>query len=103
MKKNLKLMLKELCCSRCKSDFDENSINFIHQNKECNVVNIVCQKCGKDFGLAFLKITDNTSKNNEDLILKDSRNTPPINYDDVIDAHRYIKDLEKNWHDFIKE
>lgn len=103
MEKNLATMLKDLCCSRCKNDFEEKDITFIHSDGVYNVINITCSKCGKDFGTIYLKFTENTSENIKDLILKDTRDKPPISSDDVIDAHEYIKDIEKNFEKFLNE
>lgn len=101
MKKDISLLLKNLCCSKCKSDFDENSIKNIYQEGNYKVINLVCHKCGKDFGTAYLKVTDKTSDIENEVILNDVRNTPPITSDEVLDAHNQIKDFEKNWKKFI--
>ncbi len=103
MKKNISLLLKNLCCSQCKSNFDESSVKFITQDGNYNVIHLTCQKCGKDFGTAFLKLTEKTSENDAEIILNDIRNTPPISCDDVLDAHKQIKDFEKNWNKFIND
>lgn len=101
MEKDISLLLKDLCCSRCKADFDEKSVKYIHEEKEYKIINLVCQKCGKEFGIAFLKITDNTSDDIKDIILRDNRDKPPIDSNEVIDAHEYIKDFETNWKKFL--
>ena len=80
MDKSISLMFKELCCSRCKEDFGENSIKIISKDKDFLVINLVCKNCGKNFGTAFLKLTDNLSENIEDMVLKDSRNFKFINF-----------------------
>jgi hypothetical protein len=103
MEKSFKLLFKNLCCSKCKNDFDEDSIKSVHKEKDYNVIHLVCSKCGKDFGLAFLKLSDNISDNENDIELKDSRNKPPITSNEVIDAHEYIKDFENNWKKFIDD
>lgn len=103
MEKDIATMLIDLCCSRCKNDFEQNDVTFIHKEGAYNVINITCSKCGKDFGTIYLKLTDNTSDNVADIILKDTRDKPPINSDDVIDAHEYIKDIEKNLEKFLNE
>lgn len=103
MKKEISLLLKNLCCSKCKSDFDENSIKFIYREKDYNVIHLFCSKCGKDFGMAYLNMNDKISEDEKDIILNDIRNTPPITTDEVIDAHNQIKDFEKNWKRFIDD
>ena len=103
MEKDLSYMLKNLCCSQCKIDLDGKSVKFLHQDKDYKVINITCRHCGKDFGTIFLKLTDNISENIDDLILKDIRDKAPINTNEVIDAHEYIKEFETNWKKFIDE
>lgn len=109
MKRKIVTLFKELCCSVCKSDFDEKSIVIMREEKapdeEMMVIRITCQKCGKSFGVAFLGISDFKLKNysEEDLILQPQNGPSPINSDDVLDAHKFIKQLDKNWQKFIKD
>ena len=37
-------------------------------------------------------------KSEQDLIMEVQEGPEPISYDDVIDAHRFIKNLDGNWH-----
>ncbi len=107
MKRKIATLFKELCCSDCKSDFDENSILIMREEKDSEeemlVFRLVCQKCGKSFGVAFLGISDFELKNykEDDLALLFQKGADPINTDDVIDAHRFIRRLDKNWQKFI--
>ena len=103
MNKNYKTLFKNLCCSRCKAEFENDSVTVISREEEYIVLRLKCNKCGKDFGTAFMKITSKTSKDKNQVVLKDKRDVAPINYDDVIDAYRAIKDIEKNWKKFIEE
>ena len=109
MKRKVATLFKELCCSVCKSDFDENSVVIMRQEKkedeEMLVLRIICQKCGKSFGVAFLGISDLDLKNasEEDLALKVQKGPDPISTDDVLDAHKFIKKLDKNWQKFIAD
>lgn len=103
MKKEISILLKNLCCSKCKSDFDETSVEFIYQENNYNVITLKCNNCGKDFGTAFLKLSDTISDMENDVALKDNRDTPPISADEVLDAHEQIKDFEKNWKNFIED
>lgn len=77
-----------LCCSRCKNDFSENSFNIIENEGDILICSLICEKCGKDFGEVVLNINRHSSKH---LPLEIVEGPPPINYDDVIDAHRFIK------------
>ena len=78
MKKKIKKLFSNLCCSHCKNGFDED-----------------CKYCGKDFGVAFLGINNVDVKSYEPLEIQEG--PEPITYDDVIDAHRFIKTLDADW------
>lgn len=107
MKRKIATLFKELCCSVCKSDFDESSVTIMREEKtedeEMIVIKLSCQKCGKSFGVAFLGISDFELKNysDEDLSLQVQEGSAPINTDDVLDAHEFIKKLDKDWQKFI--
>lgn len=112
MKRKIAALFKDLCCSVCKSDFDEKSVIIMRQEKkedeEMIVLRLVCQKCGKSFGVAFLGISDLDLKNykeisEEELALKVQVGAKPISTDDVLDAHKFIKKLDKNWQKFIAD
>jgi len=112
MKRKVAALFKELCCSECKSDFDENSVLIMREEKkedeEMIVLRLVCQSCGKSFGVAFLGISDFNLKNykeisEEDLALKVQIGANPISTDDVLDAHKFIKKLDKNWQKFVAD
>lgn len=109
MKRKIVTLFKDLCCSVCKADFEEKSVIIMREEKtpgeEMLVVRLVCQNCGKSFGVAFLGIADLDLKNykEEDLVLHAHNGPDPINTDDVLDAHKFIKQLDKNWQKFIKD
>lgn len=109
MKRKVATLFKELCCSECKSDFDENSVLVMREEKtpgeEMIVLRLVCQNCGKSFGVAFLGISDFDLKNytDDDLTLHIQEGANPISADDVLDAHKFIKRLDKNWQKFIAD
>ncbi|MFA7658904.1 MAG: hypothetical protein WCY19_05680 [Candidatus Gastranaerophilaceae bacterium] len=109
MKRKIATLFKELCCSACKSDFDENSVEIMREEKtkdeEMIVLKLVCQKCGKSFGVAFLGISDFELKNytEDDLALHVQEGAAPISADEVLDAHKFIKKLDKDWKKFIAD
>lgn len=109
MKRKIATLFRDLCCSRCKMDFDENSVQIMREEKnpedEMIVIRLTCQECGKSFGVAFLGISDFELKNyqEEDLVLQIQEGANPINTDDVLDAHKFIKKLDKDWKKFISE
>lgn len=109
MKRKVATLFKELCCSVCKSDFDETSVVIMREEKtqgeEMIVLRLVCQNCGKSFGVAFLGISDFNLKNysDEDMVLQVKEGADPINVDDVLDAHKFIKKLDSDWQKFISD
>ena len=98
MKKKLRILFSNLCCSQCKNGFDEESIEIKRQEQGLMVVHLTCQHCGKSFGAAFIGLS-NLEVMSEPLEV--CNGPEPINYDDVIDAHRFIKNLDKNWQKYI--
>lgn len=95
MKKKIEKLFSNLCCSHCKNSFDENSITIKREEEGLTVVGLQCQHCGKNFGVVFLGISNFDVKNYEPLEVQEG--PEPINYDDVIDAHRFIKNLDADW------
>ena len=100
MDKDFSLLFKELCCSRCKNDFDENSVEIIREEPQLLVVKLTCQTCGKDFGISFLGLNNIKVNSKQDLILEKNKR-PNISADDVIDAHIFIKNLDENWQKYL--
>ena len=98
MSKNYKKLFANLCCSVCKNEFDENSIETIREENNLLTVHLVCKKCGKDFGTALLKLQ--ASKIQEPLTIVDG--PEPINTEDVINAHKFIKELGGDWDKYFK-
>lgn len=109
MERKIAVLFKELCCSVCKADFDENSVEIMREEKtkgeELIVLRLACQKCGKSFGVAFLGISDFEMKNysEDEQALKVQTGTAPISTDEVLDAHKFIKKLDKDWKKFISD
>ena len=101
MKKKLQALFPNLCCSVCKSGFDENSIIIKREEPGLSVVNLVCQNCGKNFGVAFLGFSNIEVKDESKLALEVQEGPGPISYDDVIVAHRFIKNLDEHWADHL--
>ena len=98
MKNKLRVLFSNLCCSQCKNGFDEDSIEIVRQESGLLVVRLVCKYCGKSFGTAFLGLS-NLEVKSEPLEVEDG--PEPISYDDVIDAHRFIRDLDEHWQDHL--
>lgn len=88
--KTISTLFSGLCCSQCKNDFSKNSIKIIEKNKDILICNLACEKCGKDFGEVVFNYNRKSDIHSPLEIIE---GPPPINYDDVIDAHRFIKKL----------
>lgn len=103
-KSELKKLFSGLCCSVCKHDFDENSFIIKREEKNLLVLQIVCHECGKSFGLAFLGTGAVTLKDESTETELEIQDCPlPISYDDVLDAHKFIDKLEKDWTKYIPD
>ena len=105
MNRKIAVLFKDLCCSQCKSDFDENSFTIMREEDSMIVFKAVCNECSKSFGVAFLGISDFDLKNYDDdeLSLQVQEGSNPINEDDVLDAHKFIQELDTNWKKFISK
>lgn len=104
-KKLLNMLFSDMCCSECKSDFNEDSVFVLRKEKNLNVLQIVCQNCGKSFGIALLGGCDEkeSSKNKEDLALQIQDGPDAIGYDDVLDAHNFFSNLDDDWQKYIPD
>ncbi len=105
MSDKIDVLFKNLCCSRCKSDFDEQSIKILRKENDVLVINLHCDKCGKDFGTAFLKTKNLNAEffDREKTPLRMIDDLPPISKDDVINAHEFIKELDEHWTKYLPE
>lgn len=104
-KRKVAALFKDLCCSACKADFNENSVLIMREEDDLIVFRLECPNCGKGFGVAFLGISDFELKNytEDDLALEVQEGENPISVDDVLDAHKFIKKLDKDWKKFIAD
>lgn len=97
----IKELIKSLCCSECRNDFDENSINILNEAEGLIVFELKCSYCKKDFGISFLSYEENKIFDNETFEIIDFPN--PITSNEVIEAHRFIKKLDKDWNKYIPD
>ena len=90
--KDIKTLFSELCCSRCKNEFTKNSIKILERDCDIMLCSLSCEKCGKDYGEVVFNFNRKSDKH---LPLDIVEGPPPIDFDVVIEAHRYIR---KNLH-----
>lgn len=104
-KLNIKKLFADLCCSNCGHDFDEESVFVLREEEGLFVLQVVCPECNKSFGVAILGIESIAIKDTEDekLALQIKDLPEPISSDDVIDAHRFFKNLDSDWQKFIPD
>jgi len=103
----IKRLFGNFCCSRCKEDFDENSVKILRNENGLCVIQLVCQNCRKSFGIAILGLNESEIEDSiykkEDYPLEIQEGAPPISYDDVLDAHNFIKNLSDDWAKHINQ
>lgn len=105
-KKIINLLFSDMCCSECKMDFTDKSVFFLRKEENLSVLQIVCQNCGKSFGIAILGHCDekqDKTTSEKDLALQIQEGPDAICYDDVIDAHNFFKNLDDDWEKYIPE
>ncbi len=105
-KKLINMLFSDMCCSECKSDFTEDSVFVLRKEKNLSVIQIICQNCGKSFGIAILGDCDEKdalSHPASELALQIQDGPDAICYDDVIDAHNFFKNLDEGWEKYIPE
>ena len=98
MKKNIKKLLENLCCASCKQGFDEDSIFVNRYEQDLMVIQLKCKHCGRSYGIAFLGFSGGIPLKEP---LEVQEGPDAINYDDVIDAHRFIQNLDEHWQDYL--
>lgn len=106
MKKlNIQKLFADLCCSNCGHDFDEDSVFVLREEEGLFVLQVVCPNCQKSFGVAILGMESISVKDKQDdkLTLQVKDLPEPISSDDVIDAHRFIKNMDKDWQKYIPD
>lgn len=100
MKKKIKKLFENLCCSKCKTGFDEDSIEIMRAEKGLMVTHLTCKTCGQSFGVAFLGLDSFEIK---DSAAEVANGPKPITFDDVLDAHKFIQDLDEKWQQYLPQ
>ena len=94
MKKSFNKLFANMCCSQCGADFTDESITVLREEDEFSVLQIVCSKCKKSFGIAFLGHSNFALKNpsDSDLAFELQEGPDAVSVDDVIDAHDELEE-----------
>lgn len=105
----MNMLFSDMCCSECKADFEEDSIFVLRKEKNLTVIQVICQHCGKSFGIALLggclEKTDEDGNvlTKDELALQIQEGPDAICDDDVIDAHNFFKSLDEGWEKYIPD
>lgn len=105
-KKLINMLFSDMCCSECKSDFTDESIFVLRKEQGLTVIQVICQNCGKSFGIALLGGCDEKdvdSYTQDELALQIQEGPDAICYDDVLDAHKFFSNLEDDWQKYIPD
>ena len=89
--KEIKNLFKNLCCSKCRNDFNSESITVKEREDDILICNLKCNVCGMDFGNVVLNFNRKSDKHYPMGIID---GPPPITSDDVINAHEFIKKMK---------
>ena len=87
--KDFRILFSGLCCSRCKNEFTIDDLIEIRNENDIKICKLQCQKCDKDFGEIILNY-NKKAKKHAPLEIIDG--PAPIDFDDVIEAHKFIKE-----------
>lgn len=99
---NIIRLISSMHCSCCNKRLDDKCITFQGQHGELTIIKISCKNCGKNFAIAFMGLISDEL----DISLQQNDETyacsnEPINYDDVLNAHEFIQNIDENWRRFI--
>lgn len=89
--KEIKKLLKNLCCSKCRNDFNSESITVKEREGDILICNLKCNVCGMDFGDVVFNFNRKSDRHAPMGIID---GPPQISSDDVINAHRFIKKMK---------
>lgn len=104
----------QLHCPHCNRSFTQESVRLIREEEDYWVVKVSCTSCLNSAGIAIVGIEyEEISKKHpkrfglakefsphEELKFRDK---PPINTDDVINAHNFIQSLGSDWMKFLRK
>ncbi len=96
-------------CTFCSHHLEPDGIELIRQEEDVYVVNVECLRCTRPMGVALVGIECSSEAEDaeEELTLLDPELSPeefdrlaqfsPVDYDDVIAAHRFFSTLDADW------
>lgn len=96
-------------CSKCQNLLKPDGITILREENNFYVVKIVCIDCNQPVGLAIVGIAskdaDETYKQNTKQMVGSvtAPKPPPIDYDEVIEAHKFFSNLGSDWSKHIQE
>lgn len=95
-------------CNFCSHSFSPEDIQLIRQDLSVYIVNVYCNHCRTQNGVAMVGIEVPGQRNTAfpDPELTDEEmirlaEFEPISDDDVLDAHQFFNNLDKDWMKFI--
>lgn len=92
-------------CHFCSAYLEPEGIKLLREEKDVYIVRVQCVHCSRQMGIAMVGI-DQESKKLEDpeltvADLKRLSKFEPIEYNDVIDAHKFFSNLESDWKKYL--
>lgn len=84
-------------CFKCNNLFTEDKIHLLRNESNYQVLKISCD-CGKNIGIAIMGLGLDEITSNVEI---DNDNMAAINSDDVLNAHQFICNLDKDWHKYL--
>jgi len=108
-KTDIKKLFWGMKCPDCDRNFDDKSFTVMRQEDGLFVLQVKCKKCHKGFGIALLGLDKDelSASINKDFTAapEDESNDEEaraIDYDDILDAHEFIKNLDENWRRYME-
>ncbi len=92
-------------CRFCANPFSSEGIQLLREEPGIIVVRVTCSSCGQPLGVAIVGTKTSPRAHRRmncppDWTKRDIERLsgqPPINYDDVLTAHEFFKDLGPDW------
>ena len=100
----IKLFFSKMKCTGCENYFQDEDVEILRQEENYTVVRIHCEHCQKHIGVAILGIDKEQMMKSLELNQPETKQSPPpIDYDDVMKARDFFRNLGDDWVKFIPE